>query len=227
MSSSPDSEDVGVLYRSVRLRLSALLRQEDERDPRMWDEDVRACPGWSVHGVLAHLVGNLEDGRAGRLTGPPGPEATGAQLDRHRGDTGPELLDLWDLYGPVAEASFTQSPGRWPPFLDALSHEHDVRTALGLPGARDHRDVEVAARVLVGPWSVSDASTAPGALILQFAQDGADAPGLEVDCFTWLRVRMGRRTPEEIRTLGWRGTPSAELMSRLPVFGPTAHSLGE
>jgi hypothetical protein len=26
-----------------------------------------------VRDVLAHLVGNLEDGRAGRLSGPPGP----------------------------------------------------------------------------------------------------------------------------------------------------------
>ena len=57
------------LGRRGRERLTALLA--DEPDER-WDEPVRACPGWTVRGVVSHLLGTVEDALAGRITGPPG-----------------------------------------------------------------------------------------------------------------------------------------------------------
>lgn len=211
--------DVGAVYRSVRERLTALLEQETARRPGAWELPVAACPGWRVRDVVAHLVGNLEDGAAGRLSGPPGPDQTREQVDRHRDGDPALLLGSWAAYAAVAEQRFTEA-GAWPAAIDALSHEHDVRAALGRPGARDHRDVAVVARVLLpgpdAPYAVSvDGSDAP-----------ADRPTLRTDAFTWLRTRMGRRTREEVLALDWSQDPTPVLPAPF-VFGPAGTALGE
>ena len=77
MSEDEHTTDVGVRYRSVRERLGDLLRTlplpADPEAASPWELPVPACPGWRVRDVLAHLVGNLEDGRAGRISGLPLP----------------------------------------------------------------------------------------------------------------------------------------------------------
>lgn len=211
--------EVGAHYRSIRERLSALLREATAADPASWDARVAACPGWTVRDVLAHLVGNLEDGRDGRLTGPPDPEQTSWQVERHRGEDPAGLLATWRSLAPAAEESFTRA-GAWPAAIDALSHEHDVRTALGRAGARDHADVSAVARVLLPqpqqPYAVAlDGSPALG-----------DRPTLRTDPFTWVRVRMGRRTREEVLALDWSDDPRPVLAS-LFVFGPAVEPLHE
>ena len=211
--------EVGEVYRSVRERLTELLLEETSRRPETWDLPVAACPAWRVRDVVAHLVGNLEDGRAGRLAGPPGSEQTRDQVDRHRDDDPVELLTVWSLLAEVAEPRFTAA-GAWPAAIDALSHEHDVRHALGAPGARDTDDVRVVADVLrPGP-------DAPYAVVLYGLQPRADRPTLVTDPFTWLRIRMGRRTHEEVLGMTWVGDP-VPVLPALFVFGPAELPLGE
>ncbi len=86
---APDAGPVGDRYRSSRLRTEALLRDIDEA---AWETPVPACPGWRVRDVLAHLVGVIEDAVAGRISGPPSPEQTAVEVDRHRADDPVELL---------------------------------------------------------------------------------------------------------------------------------------
>ena len=210
---------MGTTYRSIRERLTALLDEETTRRPDAWDLPVAACPGWRVRDVVAHLVGNLEDGRAGRLAGPPGPEQTGEQVDRHHDDDPAVLLASWAELAPPSEEFFTRVRA-WPAAIDALSHEHDLRHALGTPGARDHEDVRVVAEVLLPspdqPYAVSLDGRAP-----------TDArPTLSTDPFTWVRVRMGRRTRDEVLALDWSTDPT-DVLPAVFVFGPRTTPLGE
>lgn len=231
-----DLLDVGASYRSVRLRLADLLTASTAADQTAWDAAVAACPGWRVRDVLAHLVGNLEDGAAGRITGPPGPVQTQEQVDRHRDDAPRDLLARWTVMAEAAEPGFSRG-GSWPVFLDAVSHEHDVRTALGRRDQRDHADVRLAARVLASPWGSAAGGQDPDgrgpglALVLdddppRVLLDGEPRVELRTDSFTWLRARMGRHTRSELIALPWSDDPGP-LVDRLVVFGPAEVSLGE
>lgn len=210
---------MGTTYRSIRERLTALLGEETTRRPGAWDLPVPACPGWAVRDVLAHLVGNLEDGRAGRLSGPPGPEQTGEQVERHRDDDPDGLLASWTALAGPSEEFFTRV-GAWPAAIDALSHEHDLRHALGTPGAWDHDDVRVVAEVLL------PSPDQPYAVVLDGRAATDARPTLSTDPFTWVRVRMGRRTREEVLALDWSADPT-DVLPALFVFGPSATPLGE
>jgi uncharacterized protein (TIGR03083 family) len=212
---SHEHDTVGGRYASTRARVTALLTDLPEAG---WTTPVPACPGWRVRDVLAHLVGNLEDGAAGRITGPPSPELTDEQVARHRDDDAADLLATWAVAAPLAEPSFTQN-NAWPAFIDLITHEHDLRTALGRPGDRDHDDVRRAARLVGGPIDAGD-----GRSIAFDLGDGSPPPEashvLTATPFEVLRVRLGRRSVEQVRALAWSADPTP-VLDRLFVFGPS------
>lgn len=229
---SPPPDGIAHHYRSVRLRLTGLLAP---RAAEVTDLAVAACPGWRVRDVVAHLLGNLEDGAAGRISGPPGPAQTAEQVERHRDDPLPDLLERWTALAELAEPTF-DAAGRWPVFLDAVSHWLDVAQAIGDTGDRDHADVRRAAEVLT-PLAGPGAEPTAG---LRLALDGTPRlvaigpptpapPTLACDSFTWLRLRMGRRSAAQVRALAWDG-PEAAVDAVLPslfVFGPREADLAE
>lgn len=222
---------VGEHYRSCRVRLEAIL---SDLDGSGWDTPVPACPGWRVRDVLAHLVGVIEDAVAGKLTGPPPPELTADEVDRHRDDDPAELLRTWTAMAPFFEEAIG-SGERWPAFLDVLSHEHDVRGALRLGGERDHPDVRRAAELLVAglpdglvvDFEPSDAPDAPDVSATDRSVEGTAAPiRLRTTAFEILRLRLGRRSLAQVRALDWTGDPEP-VLDRLFVFGPTPTDLLE
>src|SRR5207245_2088757 len=105
-------------------------------------------PGWAVRDVLAHLTATSDDALAGRLTGPPSEEHTAGQVARFAGHDVPDLFKLWDELGPRF-ARLLADFGVWPGVIDVASHEHDIRLALGRPGARDSEVVRQCATVLL------------------------------------------------------------------------------
>lgn len=189
---------------------------------------VAACPGWSVKDVIAHLVGIIEDVNAGRLTAPPPAEQTADEVERHRADTMDDLLAAWSEFTPGFEELITQMR-IWPGLLDVLSHEHDTRAALGRPGARDDRGVQLGAEQLVA------ALAAPVEVVI--TPDPADGEGdasndpdaplvLRATAFEVFRLRLGRRTREQARQLAWSRDPG-DVLDQLFIFGPTTTALGE
>lgn len=215
---------LGEEYRRGRERLATLLADEPEV---RWDRPVRACPGWTVRGVVGHLLGTVEDALAGRITGPPGEELTAEQVNRHAATAGPDLLARWAELAPPFEEVVTAGE-IWPAVLDVVSHEHDVRLALGRPGGRDEAVVLAGASALVtrleAPWNL-EATLAEGPTVRSTAVSGP-AYRLRTSAFEVLRLRLGRRSPAEVRTLAWDPIPPPDL-SPLFVFGPRTTPLHE
>ncbi|WP_426574521.1 maleylpyruvate isomerase family mycothiol-dependent enzyme [Aquihabitans sp. McL0605] len=217
---TPPTDTVGARYASTRLRLTALLESMDEAG---WERPAAACPGWRVRDVLAHLVGIIEDAVAGRLSGPPPPALTAEAVARHLDDDPRDLLASWAVGGPLFEAAITER-GVWPAFIDVLSHEHDVRGALGLPGERTGDDVRFAGRLLT-------AELPPGLVVHVDEPVGTEpvADGearLVTTSWELLRVRLGRRSRAQVLLLDWVGDPEP-FLDDLFVFGPAARDLVE
>lgn len=214
---------VGEEYRAGRERITVLLAGTDAGT---WATPVPACPGWTVAGVVSHLLGTVEDALAGRLAGPPGEEMTAEQVARHTDDAGSDLLRYWTELAPPFEEVLTAG-GIFPAALDVLSHEHDIRHAIGQPGDRDLRAVTECARRLVAgmeaPWVWE--VLLEGDELVRSAGDGP-RHRLATSAFEVLRLRLGRRTEAEVRALDWEPGPPDDL-SPLFVFGPRTTPLDE
>ena len=215
--------DVGEHYRRSRLRIIELL---EAQGLSAWDRAVPACPGWDVHDVVAHLVGVIEDAMAGRLDGPPGEVLTAEEVSRHRGELPQRLLVQWMELAPFFEAVLTEQE-IWPAMTDVLSHEHDIRGALGRPGAREVDSVVLAARRLI------DGADVRGTLQVDLGTEIVRSPTsvgpvyeLRTTPFEVLRFRLGRRTRAQVLALDWSPDPAA-IVDGLFVFGPAATALVE
>ncbi|HEY3141726.1 MAG TPA: maleylpyruvate isomerase family mycothiol-dependent enzyme [Acidimicrobiales bacterium] len=215
---------LGEHYRRSRLRLTDLLTETDEE---AWEVPVDACPGWRVHDVVGHLAGIVEDALAGRITGPPTDSQTAAQVERHRDDPHQDLLDLWADIVPPFEDLLTQQMF-WEPTTDMFSHEQDVRTALALPGARDDEFIVRTSKALVGSLDI------PATITVEFEDESVQSPAkdgpeyrLRTSRFEFFRLRLGRRTVDQVAGLDWSARPNDEVMQGLFYFGPTEKPLDE
>ena len=124
--------EAAAAYAEARERISALLREHPEKADAT---DVPACPGWTPKDVAGHLTGVCADILAGRLEGLATDPWTAAQVDERRTKTLDEVLDEWKEVGPQVEQLLPSFP-EWAAkqlVFDALSHELDLRDALGLP----------------------------------------------------------------------------------------------
>lgn len=215
----PERGTVGGRYRSSRLRVEALLAPI-EGDA--WERPVAACPGWRVRDVLAHLAGIPEDVAAGRISGPPTTDQTAAQVDRHRDDDPHQLLAEWSAAAPAFEEGITAFE-IWPAFIDVLSHEHDLRAALGDRSFRDHDDVLAMGDLLT--------EGLPDGIAIRFPGDEehrGDPAGacLATTPFELLRLRLGRRSRAQVLALDWDRDPGPAV-DALFVFGPAPTDLTE
>jgi hypothetical protein len=231
-----DGFDLGVNYKLARQRLTSVVSEVD--DPA--GVPVPACPGWSVHDVVAHLTAVVEDVLAGRLTGPPTDEETAAQVARRKDIETALMLAEWAEMAPTFEGLLSEVRV-WPGFLDVLAHEHDVRGALSAPAGRDSYEMEVASEYLLSHWSPAlpvrvkvgerertlRPKTKPGE-----TEAGQTAPDDDVDltltttAFEAFRFRLGRRSRAQLRAMDWSGDPTA-LIDKMTLFGPEPYDIIE
>jgi uncharacterized protein (TIGR03083 family) len=140
--------DVGEVYAEGRGRVCDLVLAIDVEDA---DRTVPTCPEWTVGNVVSHLVGICTDVLAGNIEGIATEPWTAAQVRARKGRPIPELVEEWSDVGPRVEALADQFPGhtgaQWA--TDLTTHEHDIRTAVGQPGARDSRGVEIGLDFLI------------------------------------------------------------------------------
>lgn len=136
---------LGAAYEASRRRIAALVRAADD-DSVGTRTAVPACPGWTVHDVVAHLTGGCADVVAGNIEGAATSEWTAAQLEARRGTPIDEVLAEWEELAPTYASWIDDFPGRLrhQAVGDITVHEHDIRGALGRPGHRDEFAVDVA-----------------------------------------------------------------------------------
>ena len=226
MTTSTGKADLARLYAGSRARVLALVTGLSEAGQAA---PVPACPAWSVRDVLAHLAAIAEDAQAGLLTGPPDDAGTAAQVARFAGQDLARILAAWDCAAP-AFGQLIASARLWPAVIDVASHEHDIRGALGVPGARDSEAVtECAGRLL--RW------LRPAVPLRVIVEDGEFRVGpddsgprpcltLTTTRFEAFRWRMGRRSRAQLAALDWSGDPSP-VLGQLTVFGPAATDMIE
>lgn len=222
--------DVGAHYGRSRQRIQALLRNAPAEAAA---QRVAACPGWSVHDVIAHLVGVIEDAAAGRLSGVPTEALTATQVERHTSTPIGALLDQWDVLGPVFQIRLTELR-IWPALFDVLTHEHDIRTALQQPGARNIDSVRIAADLLrqslPAGTEIRVVFTDLGEMTPTVVDDQLDELDrtfrLTTTRFEFFRLRMGRRSADQVEAMQWSRNPTP-VLHQLFVFGPAAAPLVE
>lgn len=99
------------LYCETRERVIDLARNLDP------DQTVPACPGWTVHSVIAHLVGLATDVANGRVDGYAGAAWTARQIDERSKHSMSDLIDEWRGFSanglPTLRISPTDSDRTW------------------------------------------------------------------------------------------------------------------
>ncbi len=222
------SESHAVAYRALRVRVREVV---EDADADAMLAVVPATPEWCAHDVLAHLVGVTDDVVNGRLEGIATDAWTQAQVDARTERSTGELLAEWDETSPSFEAMLAAAPAEiaGQALFDAATHEHDLRNALGAPGARDTDAVDTA-----WEWIV-DARTRAGARAMCFIVEGGEQPSgvgdvvarVEASRFELFRAVAGRRTEAEIAGYGWDRAPDPALLLGADIFTMRTTSLDE
>jgi hypothetical protein len=180
-----------------------------------------------VHDVVAHATGVIADVTTGTLDGVTTAPWTQAQVDARRDTPLPAILDEWSGLAATFEPSLDDAPKAMSRTLliDLVTHEHDIRGALGTPGGRDSEAYAVARKgYAVGLAKALDERGLPG-LRLQsddWEFDAGTDPTTTVrtpDSFEFFRAFAGRRGVNQVLKYEWSGDPDPYLPV-LNHFGP-------
>ena len=208
-------------YEQVRERLTLLTQAHDP------DAPVPSCPAWRVRDVIAHLTGLCEDWVDRRLDGYASQRWTDAQVSRASGETLAWVLERWRR----AAARFAQleddpvmgPPARWG-FGDAIVHEADIRGAI--QASRVPSDaVLLSLKGSVARWRETLREASAPTLLLRApdarawwlgVRDDPMAVVVEAPAYELFRALSGRRSPSQVRTWKWAGSPDPFLDIGLP-----------
>ncbi|HEX7165810.1 MAG TPA: maleylpyruvate isomerase family mycothiol-dependent enzyme [Acidimicrobiales bacterium] len=212
--------EVASAYAGCRTRIGELV---SSLDAAQLEVPVPTCPKWTVHDVVAHVTGVVDDALAGRLEGAPGDPWTSAQVEARRGRAITDVVAEWNEKAPAFEQLLDAIGAAGPQaVLDVVSHEHDIRCAVARPGARDSDAVTIGLG-FVGPGFVGSAA-AQGVDVRVDVADGRSFGGegarvtLAADAFELVRAMTGRRSVEQLRKLPWAGAGDADVDRLVAAF---------
>jgi hypothetical protein len=177
-------------YSELRIRVTDLMRSISSEQAQLV---VPHCPQWTVKDCLAHMIGVPEDVISGQMDGVATDAWTDRQVQRHKQDSVYDLLTVWETNAAIFGKILPNIPQ---PILsqfmfDQTTHEHDIRAALGKPGARESMAVAVAEGFLRESLSKNS-----DAVIASMANH-------EVRGFEFLRSLSGRRSKAQISQNGF------------------------
>ena len=203
-------------YAGGRARISGLVADLDEQKAATV---VPGCPEWTVKDVVAHVTGICSDILAGNIDGVATDPWTAVQVDARRPLSVSRIVAEWSELGPQIEAMLPSFPPEPAAQLvaDLTTHEHDVRGALGRPGARDSDALAIGLAFVAPNFLTALAGRGLPALSLragdsEWVADGT-RPGASVsaDRFELFRALTGRRSASQLRQLTWDGDPEPYL----------------
>jgi uncharacterized protein (TIGR03083 family) len=182
------------------------------------------CPAWTVHDLVAHLTGLAEDWVAGSLDDYGSDAWTAAQVARGTGASLDELAARWRrsaaALGDVPDHPLLGAPATMA-FVDAVTHEADLRCALGCARVPD-RAAGLAMKPLVARWRQTLAAAGVPPLLVRVAGDrdwavGSDPAGtVDVDRYDLFRALTGRRSRRQVADWAWSSDPTPYLDAGLP-----------
>ena len=224
------SVDHAAVYRGVRVRIAALVTHLPDA---MLHVVAPATPEWRVRDVLAHLAGATADIASGNLDDVASDGWTGAQVDARRDVPIGAVLDEWARCSAIVEPMIaTLDPLMRAMLLtDVVTHEHDVRGALGVPGERDSDAIAYAFRGISG--GIGSQRGDAGALrILHDAGVsivGAGEPTgtVRTTRFEIVRASVGRRSYDQIAAWDWEGDARPESVVLARFAPPRVTPLNE
>ena len=224
------TDDHIAIYRGIRARVSELVR---DLDADTLARTAPATPAWSVHDVLAHLVGDVTDVVAGNLDGVATDAWTQAQVDRRRGVPVGDLLDEWARGAAVVEPTIDGFPPMMRAMFltDAVTHEHDIRHAIGAPGARESDAIAFSYGRAIGAVGPARGGAGAVRIVHEAGEDlvgeGEATATVRTTRFEIVRAAVGRRSFDEIRAWDWDGEPTPEAFVLGMFTPPRATPLGE
>lgn len=207
-----DWEECATEYDRCRERIDALLTDDDATVV------IPTCPEWTVADACAHLAGIPASLVSGNVPGADAQPWVDADIERRRGRSVGSLLDEWADVTPAFQQMMIAGGGRLAGMvLDAVAHEHDLRHALGRPGARDGRGVRVSMdfeRLILsgdlkrrGSGSV-DVRSADGVWAAGVGEPhvALDVTGYEHGTWELFRLLGSRRSAEQVDSYPWVGS---------------------
>jgi uncharacterized protein (TIGR03083 family) len=198
-------------------------------DPGSLDKHTPACPDWSVRDVLAHLAGAAASFGTPSFAGVGTDAWAGEHVESRRDASAADLVaERWS-YTPKLEQVAPDDRVWLPVVHDALTHEADIRSAIGAPGLP--ADALAAAFPLIEavlPMKFSRLGTTTLELDGQPRTFGDGEPALVVQAplFEFWRGAFGRRSDRQMRSWVLAGDAAA-FARTLPTFGPRTTDLLE
>lgn len=222
--------DHAAIYRGVRVRIGDLVR--DLPDETL-DRIAPATPEWRVRDIVSHLAGGTADIVSGNLADLASDAWTQAQVDDRSNRPIDGVLDEWARWSEAVEAMIVSFDPLMQTMLlaDAVTHEHDLRGALGIPGERDSDAIAYAFHGVSGGIGAQRGGT--GALrILHEAGEtvvGAGEPTAtaRTSRFEIVRASVGRRSYDQIAAWHWEGDARPETVVLARFAPPRATPLDE
>jgi uncharacterized protein (TIGR03083 family) len=191
---------------------------------------VPACPDWTVRDVLAHLAGSAASFGTPSFAGVGTDPWTAEHVASRRDATVAQLVAERAACAPRLEQIAPDNYRAWLPVVhDALTHEADIRGAIGAPGLP--ADALAAAFPLlekVLPTRLRQLGTMTLELDGQPRTLGEGTPVLVVrtSLFDFWRGAYGRRSDRQMRSWVVAGD-DAGFAQTLPLFGPRTTDLVE
>jgi uncharacterized protein (TIGR03083 family) len=210
------------VYRDTRERLTELVGGLDDTAA---ETNVPSTPAWTVKDVIGHLSGLVTDWLNGRTEDYGGQAWTAQQVAVRRQWSLKEVLDEWNEASPKLEALMDDPRGAgFPdhmPYLaaaDLVVHEHDIRGAVGRPGARDSEGVRLAMKTYVTGVRQRHDVTELGPMVIR-ESDGREWPvgkgepviSVTAPRFELFRAISGRRSRDQARSFAWDAEPGPHL----------------
>jgi uncharacterized protein (TIGR03083 family) len=196
-------------WQSAHERVCVLV---ESVDPDRMEAPVPATPDWSGRDLLAHMVGLGADVLAGDEPDDHHAGWTQTQVEVRRGRSTADLVAEWRELAPDLVAWMSDHGSR--PLNDAVIHEQDLRSALGVPGARDSAGFAIVRDRMAEKLGVSGLALVGEGW--SFGPPDA-ATRLEASAFDLGRALTARRTADQLRawTVAGDVAPYLDAFARL------------